>query len=76
MENTNTNTGGKKKKIGVRGIIIIVLLIVLIFVLLINWLTDLMWFKDLTYLSVFLTKLFTAMYPELPVSRPKPARKG
>ena len=23
-----------------------------------------------------LTKLFTAMYPELPVSRPKPARKG
>ena len=24
----------------------------------------------------FLTKLFTAMYPELPVSRPKPARKG
>ena len=24
----------------------------------------------------FLTKLFTAMYPELPVSRPKPSRKG
>ena len=24
----------------------------------------------------FLTKLLTAMYPELPVSRPKPARKG
>ena len=24
----------------------------------------------------FLTKLFTAMYPELPVSRPRPARKG
>ena len=24
----------------------------------------------------FLTKLFTAMYPELPVSRPRPSRKG
>ena len=60
MERTNTNSdGAKKKKIGAKGIIIIILAIILIFVLLINWLTDLLWFKDLTYLSVFLTKLFT-----------------
>ena len=38
----------------------------LIFVLLINWLTDLMWFKDLTYLSVFLTKLFTQLKIGIP----------
>ncbi|MGX8773910.1 MAG: UPF0182 family membrane protein [Bacillota bacterium] len=67
MENTNTNTKtGKKKKLGVKGIIIIILLIILIFVLLINWLTDLMWFKDLTYLSVFLTKLFTQLKIGIP----------
>ncbi len=66
MENTNTNTNGKKKKIGVKGIIIIILLIILIFVLLINWLTDLMWFKDLSYLSVFLTKLFTQLKIGIP----------
>ena len=35
------NAGKKKRKIGVKGIIIIVLLIVLVFVLLIRWLTDL-----------------------------------
>jgi uncharacterized membrane protein (UPF0182 family) len=62
LESTNTNTSGdKKKKIGAKGVIIIILAIILIFVLLINWLTDLMWFKDLSYLSVFLTKLFTQL---------------
>ena len=67
MESTNTATNtGKKRKLGAKGIIIIVLLIVLIFVLLINWLTDLMWFKDLTYLSVFLTKLFTQLKIGIP----------
>ena len=48
----------KKKKIGYKGIAIIVLLVILLFVLLIGWITDLMWFQDLGYLSVFLTKLF------------------
>ena len=67
MESTNTATNtGKKRKLGAKGIIIIVLLIVLIFVLLINWLTDLMWFKDLSYLSVFLTKLFTQLKIGIP----------
>jgi len=67
LESTNTATNtGKKRKLGAKGIIIIVLLIVLIFVLLINWLTDLMWFKDLSYLSVFLTKLFTQLKIGIP----------
>jgi len=67
LESTNTNTtGAKKKKLGAKGVIIIVLAIILIFVLLINWLTDLMWFKDLSYLSVFLTKLFTQLKIGIP----------
>ena len=60
------NAGKKKRKIGVKGIIIIVLLIVLVFVLLIRWLTDLMWFNDLSYISVFLTKLFTQLKIGIP----------
>lgn len=63
MEATETK---KKKKLGAKGIIIVVLLIILIFILLINWLTDLMWFKDLSYLSVFLTKLFTQLKIGIP----------
>ena len=67
MESTNTNqTNGKKKKLGVKGIIIIILAIILIFVLLIRWLTDLMWFNDLSYISVFLTKLFTQLKIGIP----------
>ena len=64
--NTNMNAGKKKRKIGAKGIIIIVLLIVLVFVLLIRWLTDLMWFNDLSYISVFLTKLFTQLKIGIP----------
>ena len=62
MEETNK----KKKKLGVKGIIIIVLLIILLFVLLIGWITDFLWFKELTYLSVFLTKLFTQLKIGIP----------
>ncbi|MCQ2547063.1 MAG: UPF0182 family protein [Clostridia bacterium] len=58
MEATETK---KKKKLGAKGIIIVVLIVILLFILLINWLTDLMWFNDLSYLSVFLTKLFTQL---------------
>ncbi|MDO4834023.1 MAG: UPF0182 family protein [Bacillota bacterium] len=63
MEATETR---KKKKMGAKGIIIVVLIVLLLFVLLINWLTDLMWFKDLSYLSVFLTKLFTQLKIGIP----------
>lgn len=51
----------KKRKVGLKGGIIIALLIVLLFVLLIGWITDFMWFNSLSYVSVFLTKLFTQL---------------
>ncbi len=56
----------KKKKIGKKGIAIIILLAILLFIMLIGWLTDLLWFKDLSYLSVFLTKLFTQLKIGIP----------
>ena len=57
----------KKRKIGVKGIIIIILLIILLFVALIGWITDFMWFRELGYVSVFLTKLFTQLKIGVPV---------
>ena len=62
-ENTATK---KKRKLGVKGIIIIVLLIILLFVALIGWITDFLWFRELTYVSVFLTKLFTQLKIGIP----------
>ena len=64
MEETKTK---KKRKLGVKGIIIVILLIILLFVMLIGWLTDLLWFQDLGYISVFLTKLFTQLKIGIPV---------
>ena len=51
----------KKGKLGVKGIIIIILLIILLFVALIGWITDFMWFRELGFVTVFLTKLFTQL---------------
>lgn len=62
MEKTET----KKKKLGLKGIVIIILVVILLFILLINWITDLLWFQDLSYLSVFLTKLFTQLKIGIP----------
>ena len=56
----------KKKKLGLKGGIIVLLLIVLIFVALIGWITDFMWFNSLSYASVFLTKLFTQLKIGIP----------
>ena len=66
MEDTN-QTKKKKGKLGAKGIIIIVLLIILLFVALIGWITDFMWFRELGYVSVFLTKLFTQLKIGVPV---------
>ena len=57
----------KKKRIGLKGIIIIVLLVILLFTALIGWITDFMWFNELGYVSVFLTKLFTQLKIGIPV---------
>lgn len=57
----------KKRKLGPKGIIIVVLLIILLFTALIGWITDFMWFNELGYVSVFLTKLFTQLKIGVPV---------
>ena len=57
----------KKKKGGARGVIIAILLIILLFVTLIGWITDFLWFRELTYVSVFLTKLLTQIKIGVPV---------
>lgn len=51
----------KKRKSGIKGIIIALLLIILLFVALIGFITDFLWFKELNYVSVFFTKLFTQL---------------
>ena len=56
----------KKSKLGIKGIAIVVLLIILLFVILIGWITDFMWFSELGYVSVFLTKLFTQLKIGIP----------
>ncbi len=62
-----TKNEKKKRGLGAKGIIIIVLLIILLFVALIGWITDFMWFRELGYVSVFLTKLFTQLKIGVPV---------
>ncbi|MDO5491546.1 MAG: UPF0182 family protein [Bacillota bacterium] len=57
----------KTKKLGVKGIVIIILLIILLFTALIEWITDFLWFRELTYVSVFLTKMFTQLKIGVPV---------
>ncbi len=58
---------GKKSRLGVKGIIIAVLLVILLFLMLIGFLTDFLWFKELDYVSVFFTKLFTQLKIGVPV---------
>ncbi len=62
-----TKNEKKKRGLGAKGIVIIVLLIILLFVALIGWITDFMWFRELGYVSVFLTKLFTQLKIGVPV---------
>ena len=64
MEEVNEK---KKRGIGPKGVVIVVLLIILLFVALIGWITDFMWFRELGYVSVFLTKLLTQLKIGVPV---------
>lgn len=56
----------KKKKLGIKGIIIVILLLIVLFLSLIGFLTDFLWFKELGYVSVFLTKLLTQLKIGIP----------
>jgi len=56
----------KKHKGGIQGVLIAILLVVLLFVALIGFITDYLWFKELGYVSVFFTKLFTQLKLGIP----------
>lgn len=56
----------EKKGIGIRWILIIALIIVFLFIALIGFITDFLWFKELGYVSVFFTKLFTQLKIGIP----------
>lgn len=59
-------TKNKKHKGGIQGVLIAILLVVLVFVALIGFITDYLWFKELGYVSVFFTKLFTQLKLGIP----------
>ena len=56
----------KKKRIGLK-ILIIVVIVGAIIGALVNFITDFMWFSEMGYVSVFLTKLFTMLKIGIPV---------
>ena len=56
----------KKRKLGIQGLLIVILLIVFLFIALIGFITDFLWFKELDYVSVFFTKLFTQLKIGIP----------
>ena len=58
-------SGKNQKRKGIIALVVIIALIV--FFSLINFITDLLWFQELGYISVFLTKLFTQLKIGIPV---------
>lgn len=57
----------KKKRTAIKGIIIAIVVIIALFLALIGFITDFLWFKELGYVSVFLTKLLTQLKIGIPV---------
>ncbi len=57
----------KKKRTAIKGIIIAIVVIIALFLALIGFITDFLWFRELGYVSVFLTKLFTQLKIGVPV---------
>ncbi|MCL1808455.1 MAG: UPF0182 family protein [Clostridiales bacterium] len=51
----------KKKKRGLTGVVVVLVLLLALFVALINFITDILWFIEMGYLSVFLRKLVTQL---------------
>ena len=56
----------KKKKLGIKGLIIVILLLIALFLSLIGFITDFLWFRELGYVSVFLKKLMTQLEIGIP----------
>lgn len=67
MENTIPNKEKKHNKRGIKGIIIALIILLVLFLSLIGFITDFLWFKELGYVSVFFTKLFTQLKIGVPV---------
>jgi len=57
----------KKKRTAAKGLIVAIAVIIVLFLALIGFITDFLWFKELGYVSVFLTKLFTQLKIGIPV---------
>lgn len=56
-----------KKRTAAKGLIIAIIVIIALFLALIGFITDFLWFKELGYVSVFFTKLFTQLKIGIPV---------
>lgn len=56
----------KKKRRGIKGLIIIILILIVLFFSLIGFMTDFLWFRELGYVSVFLKKLLTQLQIGIP----------
>lgn len=57
----------KKKRTAAKGVITAIVVVIALFLALIGFITDFLWFKELGYVSVFLTKLFTQLKIGVPV---------
>ena len=57
----------EKKKLGLKGLLLLVVIIIALFVGLIGFITNLLWFRELGYLSVFFKKLVTMLEIGLPL---------
>ncbi len=56
----------KKKRRGIKGLIITILILIVLFFSLIGFMTDFLWFRELGYVSVFLKKLLTQLQIGIP----------
>ncbi len=66
LENTTKKKNPGKGK-GLKIFIVIIAVLIVLFMSLIGFLTDYLWFKELSYVSVFFTKLFTQIKIGVPV---------
>ena len=65
LENKSAKVG--KKKTGLLLLLAVIIALLALFVGLIGFITDFLWFKELGYVSVFFTKLFTQIKIGVPV---------
>ncbi|MEI3516193.1 MAG: UPF0182 family protein [Clostridia bacterium] len=60
------SSGEKKKRHAGLKVLIVIAVLVFLFLCLIGFITDFLWFKELDYVSVFLTKLLTQLKIGIP----------